>query len=107
MKDVKPAGWRRRLGAACAALGILLSALACVIYFRYVADPSNLHAQERLQHAGLIGMLWSAGFYGSMLLFFSSILGTGWGRWVGIAASVGAWIFGLMTLGAMCGPFGC
>jgi len=77
------------------------------MYFRYASSPAGQHLQERLQYAQPLNLVWSVGFYGSMLVFILSLLGLGWARWAGLAASVGAWSFALMTLGAMCGPFGC
>jgi hypothetical protein len=71
---------------------------------RYASDSSNLHVQERLQHARILGLFWSVSLYGSALLFLFSL---GWIRWIGLIVNGGALLFGLMTLGAMCGPFGC
>jgi len=99
--------WRRGLGAVSAALGIVLLTSACIIHIRYASDPSNLHVQERLQHARILGLLSNVGLYGSMVLLVSSVFGLGWTRWVGIAANFGALSFTLMTLGALCGPFAC
>jgi hypothetical protein len=89
------------------ALGFLLLSIAYVIYLRYALDPSNLHAHERVVHAQTLALLWNASFFGSALLFVLSLFGLGWCRWVGLAANAAAFICGLMTLGAMCGPFGC
>jgi hypothetical protein len=107
MKNPNFAVWRRRIGVACAALGLLLFVAALLSYLRYASDPSNLHVQERLQHAGALNFLWCASLYGSMILFVASLFGSGLGRWVGLAANASAFLCALMTLGAMCGPFGC
>jgi len=88
-------------------LGVLLFAGACFIFLRYASDPSSLHAQERLQHARELALLWNASFYGSILLFAFSLFGLGWSRWTGLVVNGSASICALMTLGAMCGPFGC
>jgi hypothetical protein len=107
MKNPNFAVWRRRIGVACAALGLLLFVAALLPYLRYASDPGNLHVQERLQHARALNFLWSASLYGSMFPFVASLFGLGLGRWVGLAANAGAFLCALMTLGAMCGPFGC
>jgi hypothetical protein len=99
--------WRRRLGVTCAAFGLLLFAAALLPYLRYAADLSNLHTQERIQHAQALGLLWRTSFFGSAVFGSGSLFGLGWGRWLGIVANGGAFICALMTLGAMCGPFGC
>jgi hypothetical protein len=99
--------WRRRIGAISTALGLLLLAVACFAYLRYASDPSNLHEQERLQHARALGLLWNVTFHGSPLLFVVSLFGMGWSRWSGLVVNGGAFLCTLMTLGAMCGPFGC
>jgi hypothetical protein len=91
----------------CAALGIVLFAAAFFPYLRYASDPSNLHMAERLHYARALGVLWVVSFYGSTLLFVVSLFGLGWCRWVGLAANTGAFLCAMMTLGAMCGPFGC
>jgi hypothetical protein len=101
------ATWRRGLGAVSAALGIVLLMSACLIHLRYASDPSNLHVQERLEHVRILEVLSNAGLYGSMVLLVSSAFGLGWTRWVGLAGNFGALSFTLMTLGALCGPFGC
>ncbi len=98
---------RRRIGAICTCLGLILFSSACFIYLRYVSDPANLHAQERVQHARELGALWTGSFYGALFLFFLSLSGLGWGRWAGLVVNIGAVLCALMTLGAMCGPFGC
>ena len=107
MKAHRIAVWRQILGAVSAALGFLLLAVSCLIYLRYASDPTNLHVQERLQHARAIGLFWSATFYGSVILFLLSLFGIGWSRWVGLIVNGGAFLCALATLGAMCGPFGC
>jgi len=99
--------WRRRISATSTSLGFLLFGAACFAYLRYASDPSDLHVQERLQHARALGLLWNVTFYGSPLLFVVSLSGTGWSRWSGLVFNGGAFLCALMTLGAMCGPFGC
>jgi hypothetical protein len=88
-------------------LGFFLFAAACFAYLRYASDPSSLHAEERLRHAQALGMIWNATFYGSLLLFIVSLFGLGWSRWSGLLVNGAAFLCALMTLGAMCGPFGC
>jgi hypothetical protein len=107
LKALRIAVWRRRIGAVSAALGCLLLAVVCFIYLRYASDPMNLHVQERLQHARLIGLFWNASFYGAVVLFLLSLFGIGWSRWVGLIVNSGTFLCGLMTMGALCGPFGC
>ena len=107
MQTPRIAAWRRRIGAVSAALGLVLFFVACFIYLRYVSDPTNLHVQERIEHARTIGLFWTVSFYGAALLFLLSLLGVGWIRWVGLIVNGGALLCALMTLGAMCGPFGC
>ncbi len=107
MRNPNFAVWRRRIGVVCAALGLFLFVAALLTYLRYASDPINLHVQERLQHGRALNLLWSASFYGSMALLVVSLFGLGWGRWVGLAANAGAFLCAMMTLGAMCGPFGC
>jgi hypothetical protein len=107
MSNTRVAVWRRRLALVSTVLGVLLFATSCFIYLRYASDSTNLHVQERLQHARALGMLWRASFFGSMLLLVLSLFGLGWGRLAGLAANAGAFLCALMTLGAMCGPFGC
>jgi hypothetical protein len=107
MRNPNFAVWRSRIGVVCAALGLLLFVAGLLTYLRYPSDPNNLHVEERLQHARALNLLWSASFYGSVTLLVVSLFGLGWGRWVGIAANAGAFLYALMTLGAMCGPFGC
>ena len=88
-------------------LGFLLFAGACFVYLRYASDPSNLHVQERLQHARSLTLIWNATLFGSMLLIALSLFGIGWSRWIGLTVNCGAFLCALMTLGAMCGPSGC
>ena len=107
MRNPTVAIWRRRLGVVSAVLGLCLFVAAMFPYHRYASDPNNLHIQERLQHAQELRVLWIASFYGSFVLFVASLFGLGWGRWVGLVANAGAFLYALMTLGAMCGPFGC
>lgn len=92
---------------ASTSFGFLMFASACFVYLRYATDPSNLHVQERLQHARTLELFSSVSFYGSVLLLLFSLLGLGWIRLVGLIVNGGALLFALMTLGAMCGPFGC
>ena len=107
MSNPNFAVWRRRIGIACSALGLLLFGIALLIYERYAAPLIDVHVQERLQHAHELNMLWSASFYGSLALLVVSLFGSGWGRRVGLAANAGALLYAMMTLGAMCGPFAC
>jgi hypothetical protein len=107
MKNPNFAIWRLRIGIACSVLGLLLFGVAIFIYERYAAPVIAMHVQERLQHASELNMLWRVSFYGSLALLVVSLFGSGWGRWVGLAANVGAFLFALMTLGAWCGPFAC
>lgn len=88
-----------------AALGVFLFAVACFIYLRYAA--TDLHLQERVHHPRAIGLSWTITFYGAVLLFLLSLFGLRWSRWVGLILSGGAFLCDLMTLGALCGPFGC
>jgi hypothetical protein len=107
MKADRIATWRRGLGAGSTALGFLLLGISCFIYLRYASDPMNLHVGERLHHSQAMVRLWIVVFYGSALLFLLSLLGFGWSRWVGLTVNCGAFLCALMTLGALCGPFGC
>ena len=107
MRNQKIEVWRRKIAFAGAALGTLLFIAALLPYLRYFSDPNNLHSQEPLRYAVALNLLWSASFYGSMVLFVISMFGLGWGRWVGLAANFGAFLCAMMTLGAACGPFGC
>ena len=106
-KDPSISTWRRRIGAVSTVLGFLLFAVGCFVYLRYASNPSNLHVQERLQHTRALGLLWTVTFHGSLLVFVVSPFGLGWSRWSGLVANGGAFLFALMTLGALCGPFGC
>ena len=107
MNTSRIAVWRRRIGGVSVVVGLLLFAVACFIYLRYASDSSNLHVQERLQHARELGVLWIASLYGSVVLFLLSLFGIGWRRWVGLSVNIGAFLCAVMTLGALCGPFGC
>ena len=107
MKNPSIAVWRRKIGMVSTSVGLLLFAGACFVYLRYASDPSNLHVQERLQHARTLALFWSSSFYGSMLLFALSLFGLGWSRWIGLVVNCSAFLCALMTLGAICGPFGC
>lgn len=107
MINVRTSVWRRGIGVACASLGLILFAGTCFIYLRYAADPSNLHVQERLLNAPLLGLIWNSSFYGSMILFVLSMFSLGWGRWAGLVSNASAFLCALMVMGAMCGPFGC
>jgi lipid-A-disaccharide synthase-like uncharacterized protein len=86
-------------------LGFLLFVGTCFVYLRYAS--SNLHVEERVQHARILKQFWVISFYGSLILLLFSLLGLGRSRWVGVILNGGALIFTLMTLGAMCGPNGC
>ena len=107
MQRTRVAIWRRKLAVVNTAMGFLLLSIAYFIYVRYFSDPSNLHAQERVLHAQTLTLLWHTCLFGSALLFVFSVFGLGWGRWVGLAVNAAAFMCALMTLGAMCGPFGC
>ena len=107
VKNPRLAIWRRWIGVASAVLGLFLLVSAVFPYLRYASDLNNLHMQERLQHARELNLLWRTCFFGSVGLFIASLFGLGWGRWVGLAANAGAFLYALMTLGAMCGPFAC
>ena len=107
VKNPKIAVWRRRAGITCAVTGLLLLAAALFLYLRYASDLNNVHGQERAHYAPLLNRLWQASFYGSLAVGVASLFGLGWSRWVGLAASAGALFCTLLTLGAMCGPFGC
>src|SRR5580704_8681978 len=107
MQSPSIAVWRRKIGIVSTSLGLFLFAGACFVYLRYASDPSNLHVQERLQHARTLGLFWRSSFYGSALLFVLSLFGLRWSRWTGMVVTCGALLCALMTLGAMCGPFAC
>jgi hypothetical protein len=107
MKTPTVAVWRRRIGEISVSVGALLFAAACFIYLRYASDPTNMHLQERLSHARAIGRFWTLAFYGTALLFLLSLVGLGWRRWVGLIVNGCGFLCTLMTLGALCGPFGC
>jgi hypothetical protein len=107
MEKPKVAKWRRRLAVVTTSLGFLFLSTAYFMYLRYVSDPSNMHVQERILHARTLGLLWSTSFYGSILLLVASLLGLGWGRWMGLIVNAAAFTCALMIVGAMCGPFGC
>jgi hypothetical protein len=96
---------RRRLAIVTTVLGIFLFAAAEFQYRRYVT--SGLHVAERLQYAATLRTLWCVCFYGSMPFGILSLFGVGWGRWSGFVANGAAFLSSLMSLGAMCGPFGC
>jgi len=99
--------WRRWIGAVSALLAFLFFVSAYFIHFRYLSTFPNPHAMEMRQHAHTLDLIWKVSFYGSALSFLSSLFGLGWSRWVGLALSVAAFVFDLMTLGALCGPYGC
>jgi hypothetical protein len=71
------------------------------MYLRYASDSTNLHVQERLQHARALGLFWTASFYGSVILFLLSLFGIGWGRRIGLIVNGGAFLCALMILGAI------
>jgi hypothetical protein len=106
MRD-RIATWRRWIGAVSALAAFLFLVCACLIYFRYINTYPNPHATEMQQHARTLNLIWRVSFYGSSLSFLLSLVGLGWGRWGGLAMSVAALVFDLMTLGALCGPYGC
>jgi|ERR1700722_3038403 hypothetical protein len=107
MKNPGISIWRRRIGATSTVLGFLLFAAACFVYLSYASNPSSLHVEERLRHVRALGLIWTLSFYGSPFLFIVSLFGLGWRRWCGLLVNGGAFLCALMTLGAMCGPFGC
>jgi hypothetical protein len=110
MNGVKNPGnsiWRQRIGTSSTVLGLFLFAAACFVYLRYASNPSSLHVEERLRHARALGLMWNVSFYGSLLLSIVSLFGLGWSRWSGLLVNGGTVFCSLMTLGAMCGPFGC
>jgi hypothetical protein len=41
------------------------------------------------------------------LLFIVLLFGLGWGGWSGVLVNGSAFLCPLMTLGALCGPYGC
>ena len=106
MNNPKVVMWRRRIAVGSTVMGVLFFAFACFTYLRYFSDPSNMHVQERLQHARILGSLWSASLFGSVLFGVVSLFGLGWSRWTGILANGSAFACALMSLGAACGPFG-
>jgi hypothetical protein len=85
-------------------MGVLFFTFACFTYLRYFSDPANMHVQERLQHAHILGPLWSASLFGSVLFGVASLFGLGWSRWTGVLANGSAFVCALMSLGAACGP---
>jgi hypothetical protein len=105
----KPHGaiWRRKIGAISTVLGFLLFAAACFVYLRYASNPSSFYVEERLRHVRALGLIWGVSFYGSLLLFIVSLFGLGWSRWSGLLVNGGGFLCALMTLGALCGPYGC
>lgn len=107
MQKSRIATLRRRIALVSTSLGVTLLSIACIIYLRYASDPTNLHIQERVLYAQTLALLWRASLYGSAFLFVVSLFGLGWGRWLGLASNGAAFLCALMTLGAMCGPFGC
>jgi hypothetical protein len=107
MQASRLATFRRRIALVSTSLGLALLSIACIIYLRYASDPTNLHIHERVLHAQALTLLWRASLYGSAFLFVVSPFGLGWGRWLGLASNGAAFICALMTLGALCGPFGC
>jgi hypothetical protein len=106
MKSPKWKQWRSIFGPLGSAIALVLFACAYWMYGRY-ADPDQPHTAERLQHATLLGHLWMCTFYGAMATFIFSVLGRGWARWSGIVLSGASFLWSMMTLGAMCGPFNC
>ena len=99
--------WRRRIGVVSGSLGGILFALAYLTYVRYFSGPTNLHVEEMRAHAHMLNVLWILSFYGGAFLSLLSLCGLGWSRWVGLVLNGGACLCALMTLGALCGPFGC
>jgi uncharacterized membrane protein len=98
--------WRRRIGLVSSSMASLLFVSTVFIYERYATYPS-LHNQEIVQHTRLLGAVWNAGLFGSMVLFVASLFGLGWGRWLGLILSLSTILYALMILGTWCGPFGC
>jgi hypothetical protein len=107
MKNHRIVIWRRTLSRVSTSLGLLFLAGACFVYMKYAFGPSVLHVQESYQYARELALLWNFSFYSCMLLSVLSLLGLGWTRWIGLILSCSAFLFVLMALGAMCGPFGC
>jgi hypothetical protein len=99
--------WRRRIAVGSTVMGVLFFTFACFTYLRYFSDPAQMHVQERLQHAHILGPLWSFSLFGSVLFGVVSLFGLGWSRWTGVLANGAAFVCALMSLGAACGPFGC
>src|SRR5579864_4736330 len=90
---------RQWIGPASALLAFLFLVSACFIYFRHLFTFPNPHNIERQQHAHMLDVVWRVSFYGSAFSFISSLVGLGWSRWGGLAMSVAAIVFDLMTLG--------
>jgi len=107
MKNLGTAIWRGRVGLVSKSLGLVSFSGTCFVYLRYLSDPSNLHVQERLHLARVLTLIWGFTFYGSMLLWVLSLFSLGWRRWAGLVLNSGAFLYARMTLGAVCGPFGC
>ncbi len=53
---------------------------------------NNMHVQEPLQHAHILGPLWSVSLFGSVLFGVVSLFGLGWSRWTGILANGSAFV---------------
>lgn len=81
--------------------GLILFLAALLPYLRYAADLSNVHTQERIQHAQALALLWRVSFFGSAALGFGSLFGLGWSRGLGVLTNGAAFVCSLMTLGAM------
>ena len=107
MKNSKVAFWRHRIAVGSTVMGAFFFAFTCFAYLRYFADPADMHVQERLQHARVLGPLWGASLLGSVLFGIVSLFGLGWSRWTGVLANGAAFLCALMSFGAACGPFGC
>lgn len=99
MKDPKLARWRRRAAVGSTVMGVLFFTFVCFTYLRYFSDPSNMHIQERLQHAHILEPLWSASLFGSLFFTVVSLFGLGWSRWTGVLANGAAFLCALMSLG--------
>jgi hypothetical protein len=84
-----------------------LATAAIFIYERYAAPIVDTHSIERLQHAHLLNAIWLLCFYGAGLTLVASAIGRGMVRVAGIGLSVLSFLYAMMTLGAMCGPYNC
>lgn len=73
MKNPKVVVWRRRIAVGSTVMGVLFFAFAYFTYLRYFSDPTNMHVQERLQHAHMLknrALLCSVSVFGCSTLTF-------------------------------------